>query len=156
MNQNELMHYGVLGMKWGVHRGAKQLQRSLNRLEKKRVRQVAINMEMSTKKRKTEKSETKRQDSERAIREIARRQRRLIRRHGSKKYETITKDKLMDGRSFVRKIAMSGAIPTAIDAAFLVSKYDNKYPTKFRGRDFNQNPMQIKGVKYKVKSRNYY
>ena len=34
MNQNELYHYGVVGMKWGVHRSASK-QKAISRLERK-------------------------------------------------------------------------------------------------------------------------
>ena len=33
-NQNELYHYGVVGMKWGVHRSASK-QKAISRLERK-------------------------------------------------------------------------------------------------------------------------
>lgn len=40
MNNNELMHYGVLGMKWGIRRTPNQLARISNRERKRELRQV--------------------------------------------------------------------------------------------------------------------
>lgn len=35
-NQNELMHYGVLGMKWGVKRGTRQLSKATTPKQKQK------------------------------------------------------------------------------------------------------------------------
>ena len=46
MEQNELMHYGVLGMKWGVHRGKKdrvleKAQKKMTKLDSKSQKRLA-------------------------------------------------------------------------------------------------------------------
>lgn len=41
MNQNELMHYGVLGMKWGVHKNPSRAFAKAKKKDNKLDRQVA-------------------------------------------------------------------------------------------------------------------
>ena len=46
MNDEELMHYGVIGMKWGVHRGNKEqvfakAQKKMTKLDAKSQKQLA-------------------------------------------------------------------------------------------------------------------
>ena len=53
MEQNELMHYGVKGQKWGVRKDAKRIGRTLNKLDRKYSREAATYMQTNDKKSKS-------------------------------------------------------------------------------------------------------
>ena len=150
MNNEELMHYGVKGQKWGVRKDAKRIGRTLNKLDRKFARETAVYMQTNDKKSKSAKS--KNEASKKAMSDIESKQWKLIGEAYSKNYNVLSKDKIRDGRSFVRKLAMSGALTTSIDGFYNIKKYGDKYPGTYNGRQFNQNPMAIQGKQFKVKA----
>ena len=83
--------------------------------------------------------------------DIESKQWKLIGEAYSKNYSVLSKDKIRDGRSFVRKLTMSGTL-TGIDGFYNIKKYGDKYPGTYNGRQFNQNPMMIQGKQFKVKA----
>lgn len=137
MNNEELMHFGVKGQKWGVRKDAKRIGRTLNKLDRKFARETAVYMQTNDKK---------------AMSDIESKQWKLIGEAYSKNYNVLSKDKIRDGRSFVRKLAMSGALTTSIDGLYNIKKYGDKYPGTHNGKQFNQNPMTIQGKQFKVKA----
>ena len=56
MNNEELMHYGVKGQKWGVRKDAKRIGRTLNKLDRKFARKTAVYMQTNDKKSKSAQS----------------------------------------------------------------------------------------------------
>lgn len=150
MNNEELMHYGVKGQKWGVRKDAKRIGRTLNKLDRKFARETAVYMQTNDKKSKS--AQSKNEASKKAMSDIESKQWKLIGEAYSKNYNVLSKDKIRDGRSFVRKLAMGGALTTSIDGFYNIKKYGDKYPGTYNGRQFNQNPMVIQGKQFKVKA----
>ena len=150
MNNEELMHYGVKGQKWGVRKDAKRIGRTLNKLDRKFARETAVYMQTNDKKSKS--AQSKNEASKKAMSDIESKQWKLIGEAYSKNYNVLSKDKIRDGRSFARKLAMAGALTTSIDGFYNIKKYGDKYPGTYNGRQFNQNPMTIQGKQFKVKA----
>ena len=41
MNNSELIHYGIIGMKWGKRKDARRIGKSLNKLDKQFAREAS-------------------------------------------------------------------------------------------------------------------
>ena len=59
MNNEELMHFGVKGQKWGVRKDAKRIGRTLNKLDRKFARETAVYMQTNDKKADQQNQKTK-------------------------------------------------------------------------------------------------
>ena len=129
MNNEELMHYGVKGQKWGVRKDAKRIGRTLNKLDRKFARETAVYMQTNDKKSKS--AQSKNEASKKAMSDIESKQWKLIGEAYSKNYNVLSKDKIRDGRSFVRKLAMAGALTTSIDGFYNIKKYGDKLNVVF-------------------------
>ena len=148
MNNSELIHYGVIGMKWGKRKDARRIGKSLNKLDKQFAREASKYMISKSQKSKSANSKIK--ASKKAMNDIESKQLKLIGEAYSKNYNVLSKDKIRDGRSFFRKLATAGILTTTIDELYNTNKYGNKYQTSYRNKQLNQNPMMIKGRQFKV------
>lgn len=68
----------------------------------------------------------------------------------NKKYGVAYTDKIRDGRSFIEKLTISGALGVTVEGLYDIVKYGDKYPGSYNGKQFSQTPMMIQGKKFKV------
>lgn len=150
---DELYHYGVKGMKWGVRRDKKRIQRSLNRLDQDFANETAKALRSGTKSKKysDKGDETKKHkygrrmlDSEKRMHQIDSAQSKLIAEAESKNY-TVSSEKIRrDGERGKAYLAMivGGPLGGATIAA-LRSAQAKDYPESFR-------PWDIPGNRFRV------
>lgn len=117
MNNNELYHYGVLGMKWGVRRYQKK-NGSLTPAGKKRRKMGDDNVHEDYRKAHDSKSVKSMSDTE-----LRNRNNRL---QMERQYRDLTR-KTSKGEKFVKAFVTTAGTITAIEGAYKVyAKYGNK------------------------------
>lgn len=106
MTQNELYHYGVLGMKWGVRRTPAQLARA-------RGERSSKTSSISVKKKEPTKESTTKKLSEMSDDELRNTVRRL---QLEKQYKDLNPEKVSIGKKFVNTVSKQIIAPTMVEA----------------------------------------
>ena len=108
MDNNELYHHGVLGMKWGVRRTPAQLGHKTSNKKKKPIRLFSKKKKINTKKTDTNKIDTKtkkKKVSEMSDEELQTRISRMRLEQTYKQLQTDTgKKSTFDGKKFVMSV----------------------------------------------------
>lgn len=106
MKQNELFHYGIKGMKWGVRRTEAQLARARGeRLPSENNRKAGVSKSSSSAKKKV--SEMSDDELNRAVRRL----------QLEEQYRRLNPQKVSAGKKFVNKVAKDVLIPAATTVA---------------------------------------
>lgn len=112
MERNELTHYGILGMKWGVRRSKSQLARAKGSSKKS-----SSDENTSEDYKKAHSSKSVKTMSDRELRD------RINRIQMEKQYKQLTSSETSAGRKFVQDVVLNAAKQTA-------TSYVSKYMTK--------------------------
>lgn len=106
MKQNELFHYGIKGMKWGVRRTEAQLARVRGeRLPSENNQKAGVSKSSSSAKKKV--SEMSDDELNRAVRRL----------QLEEQYKRLNPQKVSAGQKFVNKVAKDVLIPAATTVA---------------------------------------
>lgn len=150
MDDLTLAHYGVKGMKWGVRRDKKRIQRSLNRLDQQWANETAKTMNNKVKaERYLKKGNREKADkygkatiaSMKKAKAIESEQWKLIGEAAQKKYEVYQTSKKRSGergRSFVQTALVGALGNTAITSSRIkqYSDFNGDYPWSMSANKF--------------------
>lgn len=110
MNSNELCHYGILGMKWGVRRTPAQLARARG----KTSFSSSNNDTDNTKAKTSSNTSTKKKLSEMSDDELSKAVRRL---QMEQQYRNLNPEKVSTGKKFVDTLTKQVIVPSAVEAS---------------------------------------
>lgn len=117
MNNNELQHYGIKGMKWGVRRSRAQLGYSSSPRKPKKQAQKA-----SSKPQRKVSSKQQRKDAMKKMSDAELRS-RINRIQMERQYMQLTAAEMSPGKKFIKDVVTNAAKQT-------VTNYTAKYMTK--------------------------
>lgn len=106
METNELMHYGVLGMKWGVRRTPEQLARARGQTKSEKEENKTTPAKKTTSARKSA-SEMTDEELNKAVRRLQLEQ----------QYRQLNPETVSTGQKFVNKVAKDVIVPAATTVA---------------------------------------
>lgn len=112
MNQNELLHYGVLGMKWGVRRTPAQLARARGQTVSKNTSDNKS--KTSTAKKSSSSTSGRKRLSDMTDDELRKEVSRL---QLEQQYRNLNPEKVSLGKRFVNKVVKDVVIPAATTTA---------------------------------------
>lgn len=112
MNQNELLHYGVLGMKWGVRRTPAQLARARGQTASKNTSDNKP--KTSTVKKSSSSTSGRKRLSDMTDDELRKEVSRL---QLEQQYRNLNPEKVSLGKRFVNKVVKDVVIPAATTTA---------------------------------------
>lgn len=108
MNDNQLLHYGILGMKWGVRRTPAQLARARGERQSQDSKQNSTNSSSS----KSSSSSSKRSVSDLSDDEL----RRVVQRlQLEQQYRNLNPQKVSVGQRFAKKVLNDVIVPAATE-----------------------------------------
>ena len=108
MRENELCHYGILGMKWGVRRTPEQLARARGKTTSsssdKDVKNTKTSSNTSTKKKLSEMSDD---ELNKAVRRLQLEQ----------QYRNLNPEKVSAGKKFIDTLTKQVIVPSTVEAS---------------------------------------
>lgn len=105
MKNNELLHYGVLGMKWGVRRSPEQLRRARG----ERKSESSSSSKTSTKQTSSKKARSLSDFSDDELKK------KVQRLQLEEQYKRLNPEKISAGKKFVKKVMNDIFIPAATE-----------------------------------------
>lgn len=110
MRENELCHYGILGMKWGVRRTPEQLARARGKTKSSSSDNDTDNNKAKT----SSNTSTKKSISEMTDDEL---RKTINRMQLEQQYRNLNPEKVSAGKKFVNTLTKQVLIPSAVDAS---------------------------------------
>lgn len=110
MRENELCHYGILGMKWGVRRTPAQLARARGKTKSSSSDNDTDNNKDKT----SSNTSTKKSISEMTDDEL---RKTINRMQLEQQYRNLNPEKVSAGKKFVNTLTKQVLVPSAVDAS---------------------------------------
>lgn len=110
MRENELCHYGILGMKWGVRRTPEQLARARGKTKSSSSDNDTDNNKAKT----SSNTSTKKSISEMTDDEL---RKTINRMQLEQQYRNLNPEKVSAGKKFVNTLTKQVLVPSAVEAS---------------------------------------